>query len=110
MTDTLKLTTEPTVKRGQTPKFRSAHITDEEEEQLTDVINDYKDLGSDGWRALNPCSGFAREAWERATGEFLNDKRLGISTPTTLAESILAANGGSTWNMLSRSNPCADCP
>ncbi|HKS29787.1 MAG TPA: RHS repeat-associated core domain-containing protein [Pyrinomonadaceae bacterium] len=72
---------------------RSKHIDDAAEAQLYAEIQRYKDQGEDAWGYLNPCSGFASDAWKAGTGESLNSRDfLGISTPTNLRDSIEGAN------------------
>jgi hypothetical protein len=72
---------------------RSIRITDKQEKQLFAKIKDYQDTGADGWSLLWPCSAFAADAWQAATGERLADRSFGIiSNPSKLKSSILAAN------------------
>src|SRR5471030_1459534 len=72
---------------------RNAYITDEQEKRLVSRIEEYKEKGAEGWDYLNPCSGFAADAWETATGEKLTTRSyLIISNPSKLKESILDAN------------------
>ncbi len=74
---------------------RSAHLTDEQEKALLKKISDYQAKGKDGWGYLSPCSTFASDAWEAGTGEKLAHRRLGVvSNPSTLKDSIEAANTG----------------
>ena len=82
-------------KRYSSDESRCAYIDDDHELKLFLLIFDYIDRKDDGWTYLNPCSGFASDAWRVATGEVLRDRGfLGvISTPSTLADSIRAANG-----------------
>ena len=73
---------------------RTTHINDEQEKQLFDKIQEYKDKGDSGWGYLTPCSSFAKDTWETATGENLPDRSAGIiSNPSKLKQSILSANG-----------------
>jgi hypothetical protein len=72
---------------------RSRYLSDSDEQKLNEVIDDYRNRGEGGWSLTNPCSGFASEAWNEATGEHLSDG-WPISTPTTLKQSILDKNGG----------------
>lgn len=73
---------------------RTLRITDKQEQALMDKIQEYKDKGEDAWGYLNPCSGFATEAWQAATGESLSHRSAGIiSNPSKLKESIVSANG-----------------
>lgn len=72
---------------------RSVHLTDEQEQKLLEKIQEYKDRGEDGWGYLSPCSTFAEDSWETATGEKLAHRSGGIiSNPSKLKESINAAN------------------
>jgi len=64
----------------------------EQATKLFDVIARYGALGNAGWTLASPCSAFAAEAWQAATGERLAHRVAGISTPKTLASSIAAAN------------------
>jgi RHS repeat-associated protein len=78
---------------------RSTHLNDQQEQQLQNAINSYSGQGAGGWTHLNPCSGFASEAWRTATGETLSDG-WPVSTPTTLKESIRSANGGTNHGIV----------
>lgn len=71
---------------------RSMQINDEQEARLFGTIAKYKQAGKDGWGYLNPCSGFAAEAWKSATDESLGHRSGIISNPSKLKESIEAAN------------------
>ena len=71
---------------------RTAQIPETQEQALMDYIDDQAALGPDAWRYLHPCSSFAAEGWELATGEHTSPGW--ISNPTTLRENIKAANGG----------------
>lgn len=71
---------------------RTAAIDANQAARLLDVIARYAALGNAGWTIASPCSAFAAEAWEAATGERLAHRIAGISTPKTLAASIAAAN------------------
>ena len=72
---------------------RCRHIDDAGEIKLYIVIIRYLLKKENAWERLNPCSGFASEAWREATGEFLQDRNFfHISTPVTLSTSIQAAN------------------
>jgi RHS repeat-associated protein len=51
---------------------RTMHIDDAGESALMDRIQDYRNMGQDAWQYGNPCSGFARDAWQKGTGEDLN--------------------------------------
>lgn len=72
---------------------RSTRLTDEQEKALMGKIKEYEDKGADGWGYLSPCSTFAADAWQTATGEKLQHRAKFISTPTTLKQSITGANG-----------------
>ncbi|RUL70265.1 RHS repeat-associated core domain-containing protein [Dyella choica] len=78
---------------GDGDASRSAHLDDDQESDLMDLINAYKKKGKKGWRYLSPCSSFAAKAWKAATGESLNPFGP-YSNPSTLERSIIAANGG----------------
>lgn len=73
---------------------RTVWINDEQERRMMETITAYEAKGQDGWKYLNPCSGFATEAWQSATGEKLPHRRFGISNPSTLKDSINQANKG----------------
>jgi hypothetical protein len=79
---------------GQTSDAsRSMHISDDQEAKLYQTIDVYKSKGEGGWEYLNPCSGFASEAWEAATGETLSSRSyLIVSNPSKLKESIQEAD------------------
>lgn len=75
---------------------RSAHLDDEQEQKLYAVVQQYKGKGEDGWGYLSPCSTFAEDAWEAATGEKLATRSYGIiSNPSKLKDSIEATNANS---------------
>lgn len=71
---------------------RSVHLDDEQEKRLNETIEKYRAKGADGWGYLSPCSTFASDAWENATGEELAHRSKMISNPSKLKESIEAAN------------------
>lgn len=71
---------------------RSQHLDDAREARLCETIEEYRQKGEDAWEYLNPCSGFAADAWEQATGESLAHRRVIISNPSKLKASIEAAN------------------
>ena len=71
---------------------RSMRIDDQQEKKLYDTIEKYKKEGGDAWGYLNPCSGFAAEAWKAATGESLGHRSGIISNPSKLKSTIDAAN------------------
>lgn len=73
---------------------RTVQLNDEQEASLMKTINQYKERGENAWNLLGPCSKFAQDAWESATGEYLNANTLIIvSNPETLKKSIIKANG-----------------
>ncbi len=78
---------------------RAMRIDARGEERLLAKVAEYRKLGSDAWKLGAPCSSFARDAWEAATGENLNSNYGPFSTPTVLKESIIAANGGKASNL-----------
>jgi hypothetical protein len=74
---------------------RSTHLDDAQEAKLLAKIEEYRSKGADGWGYLSPCSTFAEDAWETATGEKLAHRSGGvISNPGKLKKSIEAANSG----------------
>lgn len=73
---------------------RSLRIDDAQQAKLEQTIQDYKNKGPDGWKLLNPCSGFAAEAWSNTTGQSLSHRSGLISNPSKLKVSIDAANAG----------------
>ena len=73
---------------------RSVRINDVQQAKLEQTIQDYKNKGINGWVLLNPCSGFAAEAWSNATGQSLSHRSGIISNPSKLKTSIDAANAG----------------
>jgi len=72
---------------------RSAHLDDAEEVRLNQIIGNYSNRGADGWKLSSPCSSFASEAWNGATGENLSPYGP-YSNPSSLINSIINANGG----------------
>lgn len=72
-------------------------IDDEQQRRLFKLINAYRDRGTQAWTLLTPCSTFASEAWEQATGEHLVHQTAGVSTPSRLARSIIEANRNDHW-------------
>jgi hypothetical protein len=72
---------------------RSSHLNDEEELNLYKVINAYAAAGEGGWHYYSPCSSFASDAWNSATGESLSPYGP-YSNPSTLTRNIINANGG----------------
>jgi hypothetical protein len=75
---------------------RSKIIDHEQEQRLFEIIDRYRHRGGDAWSLLTPCSTFAAEAWECATGEHLVHQTSLISTPVRLAASIREANRNGT--------------
>lgn len=72
---------------------RSKHIDDDGEERMLKLVDEYNRKGKDAWDKFHPCSHFASEAWEKATGETLEDRNwMGISSPSRLRKSINKAN------------------
>lgn len=70
---------------------RTMWIDDAAEGRLYNTIADYTLRGQDGWGLLGPCSTFAADAWNNATGEYLQP---GFpSTPNSLRDSIYTTNG-----------------
>ncbi|MBU1168119.1 MAG: hypothetical protein KKD44_01005 [Proteobacteria bacterium] len=82
---------------------RTIHIDDTAETKPLNYINQTKTLGQKGWTPNNPCSGFARNSWQIATGENLNSNWGPINNPTTLKKSIIDINKGA--NHLSVGSP-----
>lgn len=72
---------------------RTVHLDDAQEAALMNKIKEYEDKGKDGWGNLNPCSSFAADAWETATGEDLDHRTGIISNPSKLKQSINTSNG-----------------
>ncbi|MGK7941303.1 MAG: hypothetical protein AB4062_14365 [Crocosphaera sp.] len=73
---------------------RSIYITEEQANQLQEIVEEYAQEGEDGWGYLTPCSHFASETWEKVTNEKLDHDGIVISTPRELGDSIKEANGG----------------
>jgi RHS repeat-associated protein len=74
---------------------RSTWIDDAHEQGLYQVVEKYRKRGETAWTPDDPCSGFAAEAWQAATGEELPDKNSNEqSNPTSLRESIRTKNSG----------------
>ncbi|WP_373991713.1 hypothetical protein [Duganella sp. BuS-21] len=71
---------------------RSSIIDHQQELRLFDLINTYKSRGEQAWTLLTPCSTFASDAWQQATGERLVHQTAGVSTPARLAKAIMEAN------------------
>jgi RHS repeat-associated protein len=64
----------------------SQHIDNTAEANLINVVNNYKNRGADAWSASAPCSTFAADAWNAATGQHLSPGL--ISTPYSLMINI----------------------
>ena len=79
---------------------RSMHLNDDQEKALYAKIEEYKDKGEDGWSPLSPCSAFASDTWQTATGEKLQDRSFGVvSNPSRLKGSIDSANNETSGDM-----------
>jgi hypothetical protein len=81
--------------------YRTTYLNDAEQAQLYALIEQYKAEGPNAWSYWAPCSAFAADAWQSATGEKLNTLLgptgllgLYISDPLALKASIIIANGG----------------
>ena len=64
---------------------RTAFIDDTAEEALWKYAKTQRDLGADAWSVLKNCTVFASEAWQVATGEYLdpsNGKTVGNDIPS----------------------------
>ncbi|MGY8590014.1 RHS domain-containing protein, partial [Paracidovorax citrulli] len=83
---------------------RSMRINDEQEKELMAKIEDYKNRKENAWKLGAPCSSFARDAWQTATGENLNSNLGPISNPSTLKNSIINANGGKVSEFATKPN------
>lgn len=76
---------------------RTVQLDDEQEAALMKTINQYREKGENAWNLLGPCSKFAQDAWESATGEYLNANTfIIINNPSTLKKSIIEANGNAS--------------
>lgn len=71
---------------------RTTELSPEQQQALQQAVEEYREKGADGWSYREPCSHFASDVWERATGEHLRDGW--ISTPRGLGNSIREANDG----------------
>lgn len=71
---------------------RVAFINTPQEKRFFETITTYRAAGASAWSFTNPCSAFAAEAWEAATGERLAHRNAMLSTPAKLARSIAEAN------------------
>jgi hypothetical protein len=76
----------------RTNATRSRILDHEQEQRLFDIIEAYRRRGEQAWTLLTPCSTFAAEAWEQATGERLTHQIAMVSTPARLAKAIVEAN------------------
>lgn len=81
----------------QSEYCRVMFINTQQAANLFATIASYRAAGSDAWSLANPCSAFAAEAWESATGECLVHRNAMLSTPAKLAKSILRANLGTKF-------------
>ena len=80
---------------------RIVYLSDAEQAALMAFIMQVASMGPNGWSLTGPCSSFASAAWDAATNELLNPYGpAGLSNPTTLAASIISANGGQANGML----------
>ena len=75
---------------------RTVRLNDDQEAKLLAKIKEYDGKGANGWGYLSPCSAFAADAWQTATGESLSDRSGIISNPSKLKQSISNANGTGT--------------
>lgn len=75
----------------QPTSARFAHIDDAAEARLRKVIERYR---KSGWSIAEPCSSFAHDAWQAATGEDIHQSYQGQSNPTSLDSGIVKANHG----------------
>lgn len=71
---------------------RSRIIDIEQERRLFEIIQEYRKRGDQAWTLLTPCSTFAAEAWEYATGERLAHQTALVSNPGRLVRSIAESN------------------
>lgn len=71
---------------------RTMRIDAAGEERLQAIIDQYRTAGAAGWDYLSPCSTFAADAWEAATGETLAHRSGPISHPSRLRRAIEDAN------------------
>jgi hypothetical protein len=71
---------------------RSRIIGLEQEQRLFEIVQEYRRRGDEAWTLLTPCSTFAAEAWEYATGEHLEHLTALISNPGRLVRSITESN------------------
>lgn len=72
---------------------RSVIIDNVQELRLFQRIDHYRHMGNKAWTLLAPCSTFAADVWHHVTGESLKFRTGLISNPSTLARSIIEANG-----------------
>jgi RHS repeat-associated protein len=73
---------------------RSAHLNDNEEKELYNIIKNYIREGQGAWTYGSACSSFAANSWNGATGEHLSPYWGPISNPASLTQAITDANGG----------------
>jgi uncharacterized protein RhaS with RHS repeats len=78
---------------GGTTACRQARLDDDEEARLLEVINNYRNNGTNAWGYFSPCSSFAANAWNTSTSESLSPYGP-YSNPTSLYNAIVGANGG----------------
>jgi hypothetical protein len=71
---------------------RAAFINRQQVSLLFAAIEVYRRKGPAAWSLATPCSSFAADAWEAATGEKLAHKTAMFSTPARLARAIAEAN------------------
>jgi len=83
---------------------RTAHLDDAAEAKLKQVIDQYKGKGAGGWGLFSPCSTFAADAWNTATGEKLSPYGP-YSNPSSLANSINKLNNPINNNEGQSTNP-----
>jgi RHS repeat-associated protein len=84
---------------------RTEYLNDAQEAALMALIQNYRAMGEDAWTMSSPCSSFAANAWDSATGERLNTRWGPISNPTSLTNAIISANGGQANATLSSPQP-----
>jgi hypothetical protein len=64
----------------------STHLNDAQEQNLLNLINQYKQQGQNAWGYTHPCTAFANDAWNAGTGQNFN---LGLlNLPSTLGSGI----------------------
>lgn len=72
---------------------RSSELNDTQEAALYKLIKQYENKGEKAWGYSHPCSSFAADAWNAATGESLSPYGP-YSNPSSLKQSIIDAHGG----------------